>query len=151
RTNSWIALHAASRWRALSFLESPNLSAGKWSAKLKSDGNTTAAATIGPASGPRPTSSRPQINFFAMCVELHVIIRDHAPFYHFLRHTTAIMRLALVHDWLNQVGGAEDVLTALVGLYPESPLYTSIYWREGMPTAWQKWPIHNLWMDKLPG
>ncbi len=61
------------------------------------------------------------------------------------------MRLALVHDWLNQVGGAEDVLTDLVGLYPDSPLYTSIYWREGMPAPWRQWPIHTLWLDKLPG
>ncbi|MEO1443100.1 MAG: glycosyltransferase family 4 protein, partial [Chloroflexota bacterium] len=37
------------------------------------------------------------------------------------------MKLALVHDWLNQMGGAEDVLEVLVDLYPESPVYTSIY------------------------
>ncbi len=61
------------------------------------------------------------------------------------------MRLALVHDWLNQVGGAEDVLAELVTLFPERPLYTSIYWREGMPAAWRDWPIRTLWMDKLPG
>lgn len=60
-------------------------------------------------------------------------------------------RLALVHDWLNQVGGAEDVLTELVSMYPEAPLYTSIYWREEMPTAWREWPIKTLWIDKLPG
>jgi len=61
------------------------------------------------------------------------------------------MRLALVHDWLNQIGGAEDVLTELVALYPNAPLYTSIYWRDKMPAAWRNWPIHPLWMDRLPG
>lgn len=61
------------------------------------------------------------------------------------------MRLALVHDWLNQVGGAEDVLAHLVSMYPNAPLYTSIYWREKMPTLWQQWPIRTLWMDHLPG
>jgi glycosyltransferase involved in cell wall biosynthesis len=61
------------------------------------------------------------------------------------------MRLALVHDWLNQVGGAEDVLTELVTLFPGAPLYTSIYWREAMPAAWRDWPIHTLWLDRLPG
>jgi glycosyltransferase involved in cell wall biosynthesis len=61
------------------------------------------------------------------------------------------MNLALVHDWLNQIGGAEDVLTELVDLYPKSSLYTSIYWRDGMPSTWRDWPIHTLWMDKLPG
>lgn len=61
------------------------------------------------------------------------------------------MKLALVHDWLNQVGGAEDVLTDLVSMFPAAPLYTSLYWREGMPAAWRQWPIHTLWMDRLPG
>ena len=45
------------------------------------------------------------------------------------------MRLAIVHDWLNQFGGAEDVLTEMARLYPAAPIYTSIYWRDGMPAA----------------
>ena len=61
------------------------------------------------------------------------------------------MKLALVHDWLNQVGGAEDVLASLVQMYPAAPLFTSIYWRDGMPDAWRSWPIHTLWIDNLPG
>jgi glycosyltransferase involved in cell wall biosynthesis len=60
------------------------------------------------------------------------------------------MRLALVHDWLNQVGGAEDVLTELVGMFPDAPIYTSLYWREKMPAAWQHWHIRTLWTDRLP-
>ncbi len=61
------------------------------------------------------------------------------------------MRLALVHDWLNQVGGAEDVLAELVSMFPEAPIYTSLYWREKMPAAWQNWRIQTLWTDRLPG
>lgn len=60
------------------------------------------------------------------------------------------MRLTLVHDWLNQLGGAEDVLDHLLRFYPDSPLYTSIYDREKMPRHWQNHEIHTLWMDKLP-
>lgn len=60
------------------------------------------------------------------------------------------MHVALVHDWLNQVGGAEDVLETLVAMYPQAPIYTSIYWREKMPPTWKNWPIHPLWIDKLP-
>ncbi len=60
-------------------------------------------------------------------------------------------RVALVHDWLNQYGGAERVLEHLVDLFPAAPLYTSIYWREGMPDAYRSWPIRPLWMDRLPG
>jgi glycosyltransferase involved in cell wall biosynthesis len=61
------------------------------------------------------------------------------------------MRLALVHDWLNQMGGAEDVLEALVGIYPQAPIYTSIYWHDGMPAAYRDWDIRTTWMDRLPG
>ena len=61
------------------------------------------------------------------------------------------MRLALVHDWLNQIGGAEDVLEALVDLFPRAPVHTSIYWRERMPTAYREWDIRTSWMDRLPG
>lgn len=61
------------------------------------------------------------------------------------------MKLALVHDWLNQIGGAEDVLAALVDLYPASPVYTSIYAPDLMPDFYRQWDIHTLWIDKLPG
>src|SRR4051812_25710464 len=60
------------------------------------------------------------------------------------------MQLALVHDWLNQIGGAEDVLTELVALYPDAQIYTSIYWRSKMPEHWRQWAIQTLWMDRLP-
>jgi glycosyltransferase involved in cell wall biosynthesis len=60
------------------------------------------------------------------------------------------MTLALVHDWLNQVGGAEDVLADLVALYPASPVYTSIYAPAIMPDSYRAWDIRPLWLDRLP-
>jgi hypothetical protein len=61
------------------------------------------------------------------------------------------MKLALVHDWLNQRGGAEDVLETLVALYPESPVYTSIYAPDLMPDSYRDWDIRTLWLDRMPG
>lgn len=61
------------------------------------------------------------------------------------------MKLALVHDWLNQIGGAEDVLATLVDLYPERPIYTSLYAPHLMPDPYHQWDIHTLWLDRLPG
>lgn len=61
------------------------------------------------------------------------------------------MHLALVHDWLNQIGGAEDVLETLVEMFPHAPIYTSMYWREGMPETYRAWDIRTTWMDRLPG
>ncbi len=60
------------------------------------------------------------------------------------------MKTALVHDWLNQIGGAEDVLEALVNLYPTAPVYTSLYARQEMPTHWQQWDIRTSFIDRLP-
>jgi glycosyltransferase involved in cell wall biosynthesis len=61
------------------------------------------------------------------------------------------MRLALVHDWLNQIGGAEDVLETLVEMFPSAPVYTSMYWPEKMNPAYREWDIRVTWMDRLPG
>ncbi len=59
--------------------------------------------------------------------------------------------IALVHDWLNQVGGAEDVLEAMVRLFPDAPIYTSIYHPDVMPEGYRNWDIRTLWIDRLPG
>jgi glycosyltransferase involved in cell wall biosynthesis len=61
------------------------------------------------------------------------------------------MHLALVHDWLNQIGGAEAVLESLVEMFPRAPIYTSLYWRAGMPLHYQGWDIHPLWLNHAPG
>ena len=65
--------------------------------------------------------------------------------------TRSASSVALVHDWLNQIGGAEDVLEALVDAFPHAPVYTSMYWREGMPPAYRTWDVRTTWMDRLPG
>jgi len=61
------------------------------------------------------------------------------------------MKLALVHDWLNQIGGAEDVLEHLVHFYPGAPVYTSMYAPHLMPEEYRTWDIRPTWMDRLPG
>ncbi len=61
-----------------------------------------------------------------------------------------IMRIAMVHDWLNQRGGAEDVLNALNDIFPSTPIYTSIYEPKQVGPEFQKMDIHVSWADKLP-
>lgn len=61
------------------------------------------------------------------------------------------MNVALIHDWLNQSGGAERVLERLVEMFPGAPVYTSMYWRAGMSEAYRAWDIRTTWMDRLPG
>jgi glycosyltransferase involved in cell wall biosynthesis len=60
-------------------------------------------------------------------------------------------RVALVHDWLNQVGGAESVLESLVSLLPGAPIYTSMYAPEIMPAQYRTWDIRTTFMQQLPG
>ena len=60
-------------------------------------------------------------------------------------------RDALVHDYLNQYGGAERVLEALHAIFPDAPVYTSIYDPDAMPPLYRGWDIRTSWMQRLPG
>lgn len=60
-------------------------------------------------------------------------------------------RVALVHDWLNQLGGAENVLEEMVTLFPGAPVYTSIYAPAQMPESYRSWDIRTSFMQRLPG
>ena len=60
------------------------------------------------------------------------------------------MKVAIVHDWLNQMGGAESVLESLMEMHAGAPLYTSIYWRKRMPDAYRAWDIRTSFMDRWP-
>lgn len=60
------------------------------------------------------------------------------------------MRVAIVHDWLNQVGGAESVLEVLKEIYPQAPIHTSIYWPKAMPLQYGEWDIRTSGLNRLP-
>jgi len=42
------------------------------------------------------------------------------------------MKVALVHDYLNEFGGAERVLRVLADMYPEAPIYTAFVKRNSL-------------------
>jgi len=60
------------------------------------------------------------------------------------------MKIAIVHDYLNQYGGAEKVVEALHDLYPEAPIYTSIYLPQNLPAVFGKMDIRTSFMQRLP-
>jgi len=60
------------------------------------------------------------------------------------------MKVALVHDYLNQMGGAERVVLALHEIFPEAPLYTSIYDSQRVDTAFRSIDIRTSFMQRLP-
>ncbi len=61
------------------------------------------------------------------------------------------MRVAFIHDYLNQYGGAERVLEVLHSLYPAAPVFTSVYDPAAMPDLYRSWDIRTSWMQRLPG
>lgn len=61
------------------------------------------------------------------------------------------MRVALVHDYLTQYGGAERVLETLHERYPSAPVFTSLYEPAKFPDSWQSWDIRTSPLGKLPG
>jgi len=59
------------------------------------------------------------------------------------------VRLALVASWLNQYGGAERVLEAAHGLFPDAPVFTSTYRAAVMPATYKSWDIRTSLLDRL--
>src|SRR3989440_7973625 len=60
------------------------------------------------------------------------------------------MKGALVHDYLNQMGGAERVVMAFHEIFPDAPIYTSIYDPQRVDPAFQKMDIRNSSIQKFP-
>jgi len=60
------------------------------------------------------------------------------------------MKVALVHDFLNQYGGAERVLEAIHELYPYSTIYTSLYDPTKLPLRLRNWDIRAFRLPRFP-
>lgn len=61
------------------------------------------------------------------------------------------MKIALVHDYLNDFGGAERVLGALCEIFPDAPIYTAFY-RKGS-TAYERFKDRKIvasWAQNVP-
>ncbi len=62
-------------------------------------------------------------------------------------------RVALVHDYLREYGGAERVLEALHELYPEAPVYVSFVDKKVLGLHWDKfkdWDLRQTWLARVP-
>ena len=60
------------------------------------------------------------------------------------------MRVALVHDYLNQMGGAEKVLLSLHELFPQAPIYTSMYEPRSVDRRFRSMDIRTTFMQRVP-
>lgn len=60
------------------------------------------------------------------------------------------MKIALVHDYLVQYGGAERVLETLAEIFPDAPIYTLLYDKEKMNGAFKGKIIKTSFLQKIP-
>lgn len=60
------------------------------------------------------------------------------------------MKVALVHDYLVQNGGAERVLEVLAELFPTAPIYTLLYHQELMQGRFSDRVIKTSFLQRLP-
>ncbi len=60
------------------------------------------------------------------------------------------MKIALVHDYLNQYGGAERVLEVLCEIFPEAPIYALLYDERMTGGVFKEREIHTSFLQKLP-
>lgn len=60
------------------------------------------------------------------------------------------MKVALVHDYLNQHGGAERVLEVFMDMFPNAPIYTIIADLNKMPDRYRHRDIRTTFIQKLP-
>jgi glycosyltransferase involved in cell wall biosynthesis len=63
------------------------------------------------------------------------------------------LKVALVHDYLREYGGAERVVEALHSIFPEAPLYVAFTDSKVAGIHWQKfkdWDIRQSWLTLIP-
>ncbi|MFH5181188.1 glycosyltransferase [Paenibacillus sp. TAB 01] len=60
------------------------------------------------------------------------------------------MRIAIIHDYLNQYGGAERVLECFMDLFPEAPVFTMLTDLSKMPKRFEQADIRNSFIHNLP-
>jgi glycosyltransferase involved in cell wall biosynthesis len=60
------------------------------------------------------------------------------------------MKVAIVHDYLNQYGGAERVVEAFHEIFPDAPIFTSIHLPGKLPAVFSTFDVRPSFMQRLP-
>lgn len=60
-------------------------------------------------------------------------------------------KIAIIHDYLIQMGGAEQVIASLHRIYPKATIYTSLVDRKHLMADLQCANIKDTWMRLIPG
>ncbi|MCK9272193.1 glycosyltransferase [Candidatus Gracilibacteria bacterium] len=57
-------------------------------------------------------------------------------------------KIAIITDWIKDIGGAEKVLFDIMDLFPEADIYTSVFWQEGNP-MFEGRKIYTSFLQKI--
>ncbi|MBE3102436.1 MAG: glycosyltransferase family 4 protein, partial [Firmicutes bacterium] len=60
------------------------------------------------------------------------------------------MKVAIIHDWITNPGGAEKVIQYMLELYPDAALYTSVYNKKRMGGYFNGVEVRTSFINKLP-
>jgi glycosyltransferase involved in cell wall biosynthesis len=60
------------------------------------------------------------------------------------------MKVAIVADWMSNVGGGGRVLAHLHEMYPDAPIYTSISDPSRLPPEMREWDIRTSFLQRVP-
>ncbi len=58
--------------------------------------------------------------------------------------------IALVHDWLITLGGADRVLLALHQLFPTAPVFVALYDSRRLPESFKTMNVRTSWLQHFP-
>lgn len=61
------------------------------------------------------------------------------------------LRVALVHNWLVTLGGADRVLLALHEEFPQAPVFVAVHDLQRLPDSFRSLDVHATWLQRIPG
>jgi glycosyltransferase involved in cell wall biosynthesis len=61
------------------------------------------------------------------------------------------MKVAIVHDYLSQFGGAERVVSEMARIFRDAPIYTSIFHPEMTWSEFNHYQVFTSWLQNVPG
>lgn len=63
------------------------------------------------------------------------------------------LRVALIHDYFWDYGGAERVVEEFHNMFPDAPIYTAFVHRASLGIHWDRfkdWDIRTTWAQQIP-
>lgn len=60
------------------------------------------------------------------------------------------LKVAIVHDWLVNYGGAERVVETFLEIFPQADIYTLVYDEKKMGKSFSKEKVHTTFIQKIP-